>query len=77
MKTINKIDKVNRVFTPIKIPKIPCETCGDPTTFLGTKRCNGCWEVETRLSSYLKNESAIKFVSDALDKAKRYKENGN
>lgn len=65
-----------RVFT-IERPTIPCETCGDPTPMLGTKRCDGCWEVETRLLSYLKNENAIRFVSEALDKAKRYRENGN
>ena len=47
---------------------IPCKTCGDPTTFLGTKLCNGCWEVQTRLQSYLNNENAIRFVSGALNK---------
>ena len=47
---------------------IPCKTCGDPTTFLGTKLCNGCWEVQTRLQSYLNNENAIRFVSEALNK---------
>jgi hypothetical protein len=31
----------------------PCETCGQPTPMLGTKRCNGCWEVEHRLRYYL------------------------
>ena len=49
---------------------IPCKTCGDPTTFPGTKLCNGCWEVQTRLQSYLNNKNAIQFVSEALNKAK-------
>lgn len=49
---------------------IPCKTCGNPTTFLGIKLCNGCWEVETRLQSYLTNENAIRFVLKALDTIK-------
>ena len=32
---------------------IPCQTCGTPTTMLGTKRCHNCWEVESRLATYL------------------------
>lgn len=32
---------------------IPCQTCGTPTTMLGTKRCHNCWEVESRLDKYL------------------------
>ncbi len=32
---------------------VPCGTCGTPTTMIGTKRCTGCWEVESRLGSYL------------------------
>lgn len=28
---------------------VPCELCGTPTQMLGTKRCNGCWELETRI----------------------------
>jgi len=47
---------------------IPCITCGEPTTFLGTKLCNGCWEVQTRLQSYLGNENAIQFVLKVLNK---------
>lgn len=33
---------------------VPCETCGEPTTYTGTKRCNGCWEVESRLADYVR-----------------------
>ena len=51
----------------IKEKTIPCKTCGDPTTFFGTKLCNGCWEVESRLRSYLNNSNAIKFVRKALN----------
>ena len=33
---------------------VPCGTCGEPTSMLGTKRCDGCWEVEARLAGYLR-----------------------
>ncbi len=36
---------------PIKFDKetVPCELCGRDTRMLGTKRCDGCWELETRI----------------------------
>ena len=30
-------------------PTVPCGLCGQPTTYLGTKRCNRCWELEHRI----------------------------
>lgn len=36
------------------IETVPCGTCGEPTTYTGTKQCNDCHEVETRLRGYLK-----------------------
>lgn len=27
---------------------VPCELCGKPTP-MATKRCDGCWELETRI----------------------------
>ena len=33
----------------IKEETVPCELCGELTTFIGTKRCNGCWELEWRI----------------------------
>jgi hypothetical protein len=30
---------------------VPCELCKDPTTMLGTKRCDRCYELETRIQS--------------------------
>ena len=41
---------------------IPCETCGEPTNMTATKRCTNCWEVEHRMSRYLKSEGGRKFV---------------
>ena len=36
---------------PIKFynETVPCELCGKPTRMLWTKRCDGCWELETRI----------------------------
>lgn len=48
---------------------IPCATCGEPTAFHGTVRCDRCWEVEHRLEYYLEFEKGRKFVREALAKA--------
>lgn len=45
---------------------VPCESCGLPTTYTGTKRCNGCWEVESRLAEYLRSERGRAFVRGLL-----------
>jgi len=51
-----------------RIPWVPCATCKRPTTFTGTERCNGCWEVEYRLVDYLRDggANARAFVEDAM-----------
>jgi len=41
---------------------VPCETCGKSTPYLGTKRCNNCWEVEGRFATYMKSPKAWEFV---------------
>jgi len=28
---------------------VPCELCGEPTPMMGTKRCDRCFELESRL----------------------------
>ena len=43
---------------------IPCELCGTATTYLGTKRCNRCWELERRIES--NPELAQKILSRIL-----------
>jgi len=50
------------------IRHVPCETCGVPTDKTGTKRCDGCWEVEHRLAAYLRDGdyAAFAFVSRVL-----------
>jgi hypothetical protein len=45
---------------------IPCVTCGMPTPFTGTKRCNNCWEVESRLNQYLRSPKGETFVAKAM-----------
>lgn len=32
-------------------PTIACKWCGKPTTMLGTKMCDGCWELERRATA--------------------------
>jgi hypothetical protein len=56
-------------FDRLKMPWVPCETCGDPTHSTGTKRCDGCWEVEHRLRDYLTNPRGQVFVAKALVQA--------
>jgi len=47
-------------------PTCPCETCGEPTTYTGTKRCNNCWEVEGRLDEYASEPNGRKRILEAL-----------
>lgn len=30
-------------------PKVPCKFCGKDTIMLGTKLCDGCWELTRRI----------------------------
>lgn len=30
-------------------PLVPCGICGTPTAMSGTRRCDRCWELETRI----------------------------
>jgi len=46
--------------------KVPCETCGKPTRFTGTKRCDNCWEVEHRLERYLQSPGGQKQARDKM-----------
>lgn len=46
---------------------IRCETCGDHTPTTGTRRCDRCWEVESRLPAYVRTEKGKLFVCRVLD----------
>jgi hypothetical protein len=49
--------------------KVPCEVCGRPTSFLGTKRCDSCRNMENGFTS-LRNhdlEKARKWLSEKLE----------
>jgi hypothetical protein len=51
-----------------KEEKVPCEVCGRSTSFLGTKRCDSCWNMESGFTS-LRNynpEKAQKWLSEQL-----------
>lgn len=39
---------------------VPCELCGEKTYLIATKRCNGCWELESRIIE--DKELAIKIM---------------
>jgi hypothetical protein len=41
---------------------MPCETCGKDTTNFGTKCCDNCWEVESRLDQYIQNSTALQLI---------------
>jgi len=42
-----------------------CEICGRET-YTSDCRCNGCWEVESRLSTYMSNPKGLEFVNRML-----------
>ena len=49
---------------PNKKETTPCETCGAPT--IGTKLCNNCWEVESRLDQYMRSPKGREVIQDKL-----------
>lgn len=46
----------------------PCQTCGEPASLPGARFCNACWEVQSRLETYLRRggSKARKFVHTAM-----------
>lgn len=48
---------------------VACKTCGRPTDMKGTKKCDGCWEVESRIGDYVRDggEEAVCVLGDALE----------
>ena len=50
---------------------IPCRLCGDPTNSLGTKLCDGCWEVDARIERMVedcKDAAWLKDVREAINR---------
>lgn len=45
---------------------IPCETCGKPTPYKDTKRCDNCWEFERRFADYLNSKKGLAFIINGL-----------
>ena len=39
--------------TGTTVESIPCRICGDKTYMLGTKLCDRCWELDTRIRTNL------------------------
>ena len=49
-------------------PTVPCKICGRPTPMLGTKLCDGCWEVEHRLQDFLRHPNEQALVRELMPK---------
>lgn len=66
------VDQSNREYAhqlarEVATEAVPCETCGEPTPSLATKRCDACWDIESHLPSFLrKSAKAREFVATAL-----------
>jgi hypothetical protein len=45
---------------------VPCGTCTMPTHMIGTRRCDNCYEVESRLVTYLRAPNGRAFIRAAL-----------
>ncbi len=65
-KAMNKLTQIWINNSEVTREYIPCQICGEPTTMLGTRLCNGCWEVMGRLLSFCQCANAIQFVRDIL-----------
>ncbi len=54
---------------------IPCEICGICTYYLGTKRCDSCWNMEQGLRMLADKDKnrAIKWLEDKLKELKGVK----
>lgn len=48
---------------------VPCQFCGALTPMTGTKRCDVCWEVTSRLGVFLKSAAGRQYVVEALKAA--------
>lgn len=46
--------------------EVPCKFCGQPTRYLGTRQCNNCYEVASRIGS-MTIEVIVKILSDRVD----------
>lgn len=45
---------------------VPCQYCGTPTPMTGTKCCNNCYEVSSRLADFVKSKKGRKFVATLM-----------
>lgn len=62
------------------VPKpktVPCLTCGEPTPFTATKKCDPCHNIERDLADYLERGGPLArdFVASELRRAERDKDN--
>lgn len=46
-----------------------CRICDSDRALTGTKLCDGCWEVDRRLSGFLRHPNGVKAVCEELSEA--------
>jgi hypothetical protein len=69
MRLLDKIKTFAAERVRRKEEKVPCEVCGRSTSFLGTKRCDSCWNMESEFKSLRSHdrEKARKWLSEQLE----------
>lgn len=48
--------------------EVVCRICGEMTTYTGTRLCNNCWEVESRLERFARSENGRAYMKEVLAK---------
>ena len=54
----------------LETDEVPCDLCGRPTRMKGTKRCDRCWELETRIQH---NPELARLILSTLPAKKKNK----
>lgn len=60
MQKITASDRIN-------LDEEGCVLCGQPTPFVGSTFCHGCWEVDHRIEEFLQHPAGVERVLDALE----------
>lgn len=46
--------------------QIPCKICGQPTPYLGTKLCNGCYEFDKNIDRILNSDLGHQWLNKKI-----------
>ena len=41
---------------------IPCKICGSDNGMDGTKLCNNCWEIDSRIDALVRNKNGLRYL---------------